>query len=87
MFQNMIPQDFHSFAKKLWSVWLAAYLGFILFKVAQNIIPCIFMGFEGSNVYLLDIIFTIHKAALWLSPTLFLYAAVQLSRPEQPNYR
>jgi hypothetical protein len=78
----MFPR-LHSFLKALWSGWLALYLGFILFKLAKNIIPCTFMGFDGSNVYLLDIIFTMYKAVLWLSPTLFLYAALQLSRPHK----
>lgn len=75
-------QDFHTFTKSVWNVWFAGYVGFILFKISQNIIPWTFMGsMDSSNVYLLDIIYSMHKAALWLIPTMFLFAAVQLSRP------
>lgn len=74
--------NFHFLAKTLWTSWWAIYVGFILFKLAQNIVPCVFLGFEGSNVYLLDIIYTMQKAAIWLTPTLLLYVAVQLSRPD-----
>lgn len=73
----------HTLVKRLWSVWLSLYVGLILFCFARNIIPCTFLGLERTNIYLLDIIFTMQKALIWLSPTLFLYAALQLSRPDQ----
>lgn len=58
--------------KQFLVIWLVLLALPVLFTIAANFLPFWLSGFALSNVHGQAILYSFHKAALWLIPTSFL---------------
>ena len=73
--------DFHTFVKKLFLVWLGLYALLLLPGLVKGVAFYVIFDFMLPIKHYLAIMNTLHLGLLWLIPTAFLALAYYLSRP------